>query len=234
MSSSGSKCNVTSAELESPVCKLRILNETKKQHSILISTDVKINAPKFVEYSSVYDYDEKRYLTSKYHHQGKFFNLCPVKRARMELSNKPYIHIPIEELSLVRSLENWANCNVRVHGRFLTVDGRHFLENIGCKSKSSKIELDLSLLAKHIFDNSVIQVFGELMVTNNHSCPIIQVMFFRRFGKMDLAKFNSVVEKLKPYVPLFANTSKMKDSSLLNDSVVDWDQNSQVPVDSFF
>lgn len=217
--------NDSVAEFESSLYKSRKLNGTR-QHSIL-AAEIEINPPKIVEYPSVYDYDEKRLLTKKC--QGRYYNLCPIKSMKLEISNKPYVHMSVEEVSLVTSLENWANCNVRIHGRFVTVNGHYFLENIG-KSKS-KIELDVSLLAKHISDNLVIQVFGELMVTAGS--PKIQVMFFRHFDKMDLTKFTKVVENFKPYVPFFANRFKTKESTL-NDSIVDWDLNSQVPIDSFF
>ena len=91
----------------------------------------------------------------------------------------------IEEVSLVSSLENWANHNVRLHGKFITVCRNYFLENVGSKS-NTRIELEVSLLAKHrpTSDNLIIQVFGELTVTDNR--PKVQVMFSRHFDKMDL------------------------------------------------
>lgn len=217
--------SVSDTDLESSVYKSRKLNETR-QHSIL-STESKINPPKIVEYSSVYDYDERRLLTKKC--QGRYYNLCPVKSMKLEISNKPFVHMSVEEVSLVTSLENWANHNVRVHGKFITYGEYYFLEDTG--KLKSKIELDVSLLAKHISDNLIIQVFGELVCIDNR--PKIQVLFFRHFDKMDLAKFSKVIENLKPYVPLFANRCKTKDCTL-SDTIVDWDLNSQAPVDPCF
>ena len=79
----------------------------------------------------------------------------------------PYVIFSVEELSVVKDLGNWGNCNVQFIGKLLDSDGAKY----NCagieKNPPAKIEVDFALTAQIPPRNTILRVWGELEMMDN-------------------------------------------------------------------
>lgn len=88
----------------------------------------------------------------------------------------PYVMYTVEELSLVKDLKNWGNCNVQFIGKIFDTDGVFTCEGFE-KSMSTGICLDFSLSTQIPPRNTNVRIWGdlELRVVNNQLTPVVKV-----------------------------------------------------------
>lgn len=86
----------------------------------------------------------------------------------------PYVMYTVEELSLVRDLTNWGNCNVQFIGKIFDTD-----DELTCggfeKDMSTRICLDLSLSAQIPPRNTLVRIWGEIDLKKTNNQPIVKV-----------------------------------------------------------
>ena len=79
----------------------------------------------------------------------------------------------VEELSVVKDLGFWGNCNVQFIGKFVDCDEVHICEGIE-KVPPATIELDFSLSAQIPPRNSTIRVWGEFELKSLDGSPLVK------------------------------------------------------------
>ena len=79
----------------------------------------------------------------------------------------PYVMYSVEELSVVKDLGNWGNCNVQFIGKLLDSDGAKYICTGIEKIPPAEIELDFSLAAQIPPRNTMIRIWGELELMDN-------------------------------------------------------------------
>lgn len=130
-----------------------------------------------------------------------------------EVHSRPYVPFSTEEVSLVKSLDCWSNCNVRVIGSMSPTRincNLWSLESVGEEGGPFCILVDIKLLMAVPPIDSPVQVFGEIqmMLNSVKPRPFILAKFYRDFSSVDLSYYCKALEELKKYVPHFIKKRK--------------------------
>lgn len=92
----------------------------------------------------------------------------------------PHVMHSVEELSIVKDMSNWSNCNVQFIGKLLAFDGVYMCEGIE-KNSSARVEVDFSLTAQVPPRNDIVRIWGELELKSIHpqtSLPVVKVKVY--------------------------------------------------------
>lgn len=123
-----------------------------------------------------------------------------LQRKLLPTNSRPFVQMSLEELSLVQDLSCWTNTKVRCIGYLVDAGPNLLLRSCAEASGQFEIKVDVSLMERIPPSGIVIQLFGEICLSEA-KIPFIRGCLYRKFESVDLVRYNRAIDTINRYFP---------------------------------